>query len=487
MKLAVRATELFVNNLRARMPFRYGIVTMTRVPHLLLRLSLEIDGRVQHGFAADNLAPKWFTKDPNTSYCDDLRDMIAVIRHACEAAREAGAAESVFALWQQLYAAQKEWAAGRGFPPLLWGFGVSWVERAVIDAFCRARGVPFGEAVRTNALGVRLDAIYPELAGTEPRDFLPPAASEKLIVRHTVGVTDPLTDPEIPEGERAADGLPQSLQACIRAYRVFYFKIKLSGDAERDRARLHRILGLLEGHGTPFALTLDGNENYHAVPPFRELWESFMADAVIARFLDHLLFFEQPLHRDVALSAKAADELLRWPERPSMIIDESDAEAGTLAHALESGYAGTSHKNCKGVFKSIANASLIAHRQRRNPGARLHMSAEDLTNVGPVALLQDLAAVAALGIPHVERNGHHYFAGLSEFPAPMQRDVLAAHGDLYTAHPSGFPVVRIADGRLRMGSIIAAPFGLACDLDAAAFERLEDWSYDSLFGEAVKR
>lgn len=43
MKLRVRATELFIHHLRARMPSRDGIATMARVPHLFLRLTLELD------------------------------------------------------------------------------------------------------------------------------------------------------------------------------------------------------------------------------------------------------------------------------------------------------------------------------------------------------------------------------------------------------------------------------------------------------------
>lgn len=37
-----------------------------------------------------------------------------------------------------------------------------------------------------------------------------------------------------------------------------------------------------------------------------------------------------------------------------------------------------------------------------------HTVIADLVNMGRVALLQDLAVVAKLGIPHVERNGPHY-------------------------------------------------------------------------------
>ena len=59
------------------------------------------------------------------------------------------------------------------------------------------------------------------------------------------------------------------------------------------------------------------------------------------------------------------------------------------------------------------------------------MSGEDLANIGPVALLQDLAVVASLGVRSVERNGHHYFAGLSAFPRAVQQQILTHHGDLY--------------------------------------------------------
>ena len=44
-------------------------------------------------------------------------------------------------------------------------------------------------------------------------------------------------------------------------------------------------------------------------------------------------------------------------------------------------------------------------------------------------VLQDLAAQSALGIESVERNGHHYFAGLSMFPPDVQRQVAQAHPD----------------------------------------------------------
>lgn len=465
MKIAVTATELFPVEVETRMPFRYGIATMTRLPHLFVRARVEISGREQLGVAADHLPPKWFTKNPATSFAEDISEMLAVIRHACEAASQLAPAPTVFAFWQALSAAQKSWAEPRGHPPLLWNFGVSLLERAVIDAFCRATGTTFARAVRENTLGLRLGDIYRELADAAPAEFLPADPLRSIVVRHTVGLADPLTDADITPGERVNDGLPESLEAYLREDAITHLKIKLCGDLERDRARLHRIIEVLAAHGGDGVFTLDGNESFERVEPLRRMWETLRADPPIARFLERLLFVEQPLHRDAALTAETAAELLAWEERPPMIIDESDGEIDALAVALASGYAGTSFKSCKGVCKGIANACLIAHRLRIEPARALHFSAEDLCNIGPVALLQDLAVVATLGIPHAERNGHHYFAGLSPFPAELQKPVLRKHGDLYLRHRDGFPTLRIADGRIDIGSVVDAPFGVAAELD----------------------
>jgi hypothetical protein len=189
--------------------------------------------------------------------------------------------------------------------------------------------------------------------------------------------------------------------------------------------------------------------------------------------MHRLLFVEQPLHRDVALSAATARALLDWQERPPMIIDESDGEIASLPAALAAGYAGTSHKNCKGVFKGIANASLIAHRRQADPARSYILSGEDLSNVGPVALLQDLAVMATLGVEHVERNGQHYFSGLSMYAPDLQEHMLEQHGDLYRRHPRGFATLGIQGGRIDISSVVAAPFGLAFPFDTSQYMSLE--------------
>src|SRR5690606_7827243 len=115
--------------------------------------------------------------------------------------------------------------------------------------------------------------------------------------------------------------------------------------------------------------------------------------------LEHTMVVEQPVHRDCALAEEARTALAGWTDHPPIIIDESDATPHDLPRALGLGYAGTSHKNCKGIIKGIASACLIeVHRRSGRPAV---LTGEDLCNLGPVALLQDLAMMALLGIGNV--------------------------------------------------------------------------------------
>ena len=238
MKLRVLKTDLHLFNMRTRMPFRYGITTLTAVPHLFMRVELEIDGRRHVGLAADHLPPKWFTKNPDTAPREDIAQLLKVITAACDIARAAPASDSVFDLWHRIYQGQAAWGGGWNLPPLLSHFGTSLVERGVIDAFCRAqeRHVPAG-ARGEPASACGSACCSRSWTGREPREFLPAAPPREVFARHTVGLTDPLTDADVTPAERVDDGLPQSLEACVRHYGLSYFKIKLWGDAARDAER----------------------------------------------------------------------------------------------------------------------------------------------------------------------------------------------------------------------------------------------------------
>ena len=210
---------------------------------------------------------------------------------------------------------------------------------------------------------------------------------------------------------------------------------------------------------------LDGNEQYRDVAALSELWKIIKRHPGLRHIVDRLLFIEQPFNRDIALTDKVASGLKDWRGRPPVIIDESDGDLASLQQALDRGYQGTSHKNCKGVFKGIANAAYIRWLQASESEHTFILSGEDLANVGPIALLQDLTVMAHLGIEHVERNGHHYFAGLGMLPDRTQHLVQHHHPDLYHPYPRGFPAVHIEDGSVQVDSLLAAPFGTAYDPD----------------------
>ena len=61
---------------------------------------------------------------------------------------------------------------------------------------------------------------------------------------------------------------------------------------------------------------------------------------------------------------------------------------------------------------------------------------------------------------------------------PIQETMLDHHSDLYRRHVlSGgdTPVVAIDEGRVQLGSVVAAPFGYGPSLDLDGFSPLADW------------
>lgn len=457
MPIEILSVAIERHDISTRMPFKYGIATMTHLPHLFIRATVRFDSQTQMGIAADHLPPKWFTKDPDKDPLEEIDDMLRVIEAASEHAQQIQA-ETVFSFWHQLYKQQHTWSQSNSIPPLLAHFGTSLIERALIDAFCRFRQSSFAILLHENAFGIELGILQPELAGKAPKDLLPPPL-ETITIRHTVGLADPLTESEISDDERISDGLPQSLEKCIQFYGVTHFKIKVNGVFDQDSERLHAIEKLFNRIGlSDFAFTLDGNEQFKDVASFQKFWNSLQSSPHMKAFFEHLIFVEQPFHRDWALSEEIGTALKSWNPAPPIIIDESDATLESAFEAMELGYQGTSHKNCKGVFKGILNRALINHRNENAGEKRFQMSGEDLANIGPIANHMDLVVQACLGNASVERNGHHYFKGLSVFESSIQENVLRSFPSLY-AKEDDYVRLNITNGTLNVRELLETPFG----------------------------
>ena len=482
MGIEVTRADQYVRTNDKRMAFHFGNVVASEGAHHFLDLGLSVEGEPADGVSMVGIAPLWFLKDPDLSLTAANEQLLEVFEAACEHALALDPAETPFDLWHKLYERQREWAADTSHPPLLWAYGVSMVEQAVIDAYCRHRETTFADAVREGALGIEPGRIYPEL-GDEPAAYLPGKPTREAAVRHTVGLTDPLTRDEIDPEDRLDDGLPQSLEAYVEDDGVDHFKIKLSADEARDAERLARIGEVLAASGLDeYFCTVDANEQYESVDEFKAQWERHVENPALAPVIDRVAYVEQPLPRGRALTEETGAVLREWVERPSIIIDESDDGLDSAGRAIDLGYAGTSHKNCKGVFKGVINRCLIEKRRREagTDDPEYVMSGEDLTTIGPVELLHDLAVMGTLGMDHVERNGHHYYRGLSFLPVDLQETVLDAHGDLYERHDDGFVALSVDDGRMSFGSVVDAPFGRDFELDLGRFTPLSRWTPESI-------
>jgi hypothetical protein len=440
------------------MPFKYGIATLTHLPHLFILIKVSFSGKLQTGISSDHLPPKWFTKDPEADPQQEIDEMLRVIRKAGVHAQKINQ-NSIFDFWSTLYQNQTTWAYSENIPMLLAHFGTSLIERALIDAFCRYHGKPFHTLLTANVFGINWAKLRPELIGHQPKDLLPKKPLETIVVRHTVGLDDPLTPAEIDEENRVNDKLPQSLTDCIRFYDLKHFKIKLNGRLEQDLNRLNCIASLFkEVHLNDFAFTLDGNEQFKNIESFNDFWQTVRDEPHLGDFFQNLKFIEQPFHRDFALSDRVGGFLRTWDNAPRIIIDESDGDMDSLPRALELGYAGVSHKNCKGVFKGIINRATINYLNRNEGNIRFLMSGEDLSNIGPVANHQDLVLQASLGNQSVERNGHHYFKGLSMFDRVIQKRSTVSFPGLYTAEED-YIRLHIQRGSLNLKDLFKTPFG----------------------------
>jgi hypothetical protein len=480
VKLKVVRTSSGIRNVFARMPFRFGVITMRAAP--LLTLAVEIEdaaGRRATGYAADFLAYRWFDKRPHKSLADNCQDLIASVHDARDLYLDAGAEghQTAFDLWRATAPAIEAHALARDFNRLGASFGSSMLERGVIDGLGRLTGRTFAELVG-DALGIDLGSLCDELRGHEIGEFLPQRPLERLHLRHTVGLLDPITAAD--RGEAAVgDGLPETLEDYLDRDRISYLKIKVSGHSDDDIARLEAIAAVLAQRDRPFHISLDGNEQYRNPDDFIELMMRIKAAPALAHLYEQIMFIEQPLDRAVALDPSVKPALGVLSRDKPVIIDEADGWLSAFREAVDLGYRGTSHKNCKGIYKSLHNMALAALRNERAGWPELFLSAEDLSNVPVVALQADLASVALLRISHVERNGHHYFRGLGHLSPAEKADALARHPDLYERRGDEV-FMKITDGMLACASLQVPGMGFGALPDMASLTPVDQWDFASL-------
>jgi len=463
-KIKLDSVERFERDYTLRLPFRFGVITVTAGTQAVIRARIALeDGRTAVGVAAEALGAKWFDKDPAFSDAQNLEQLRQALGLAIELYGARGLS-TPFGLYADTYGDQLARGADLGLVPLVASYGPALLDRAILDALGRAMGLSFADMIRRNVAGIEATDLTPDLAGYDLPRFLPGLRpGGDIAVRHTVGLLDPIVASDQAAAERVDDGLPETLEEVVRHYRGRYYKLKVAGNIAADLARLAQIAAVLDRDAGDYRATLDGNEQYDSVEGIAELWRRMRETPALERLVAATLFIEQPIKRASALQ-KPVDALARL--KP-LIIDESDGELASFPAALKLGYNGVSSKNCKGLYKSILNAARVAKLNAEAGAPKYFMSAEDLTTLAGVSVQQDLALVSLLGLTHVERNGHHFIDGMSFVPEKEQAAFARAHPDLYDR--SGGPArLRIEEGRLALGSLACPGFAVAADMDFAA-------------------
>ena len=132
--------------------------------------------------------------------------------------------------------------AALGSGPLVASYGPALLDRAILDAAGKLLGLSFAQMIGRNVPGIG-ETVH--AAGIEGFDWpaflagLRPAP--QIAVRHTVGLLDPIVAADQSASERVNDGLPETLEEVVRAYRGRYYKLKVMGDPKADLDRLSRI------------------------------------------------------------------------------------------------------------------------------------------------------------------------------------------------------------------------------------------------------
>jgi len=421
-----------------------------------VRAEIDIEGKGTFvGASAELLVPKWFDKRAELTPDETVAELRRSLLIARELYLGRKGLETAFGLHAASIGPQLEACAKEDIPPLAAAYGPAEIDKAILDALLRGAGANFFDGMAKNIAGI--DArLSPDLHGDDAAQFLVLANSHRLdrvAIRHTVGLDDKV------EGEGGVADPNENAGAR-------YFKLKLNGDPEHDAERLIRIGKQLSTLPYAYSVTLDANEQYADLAALGTLVDRLERDGALSPITKRLHYIEQPMPRDVTRQSPLGEL-----GRRDFIIDEADDSYDAFLAARALGYRGISSKSCKGIYKSIVNATRAAKWSA--DGGEYFITGEDLTCQVGLAVQQDLAlgALVLIGVPHAERNGHHYVDGFGDTPAAEAQAFLAAHPDLYTGD-GGKIRLAIHDGDLLTGSLTAPGFATSVHPDWSTMQPL---------------
>jgi hypothetical protein len=444
-RLAIRDIAFFERPVNFARPFRFGAVVINATPQAFVLVEIEVEGRGRTvGASAEFLVPKWFDKRPHLAPEATVEELRCSLLIARELYLEQRGFDTAFGLHASCIGRQVKLCAKEDIPPLAAAYGPAEIDKAILDALLRASNMNFFDGMVQNIAGI--DArLSRDLGDDDIAQFLKGRKRlERVAIRHTVGLDDTI------EGEGGVADTKENAGAR-------YFKLKLNGDPAHDAERLIRIGKELARLPYDYKVTLDANEQYADLSALTTLIDRIDRDKALKPIVAKLLYIEQPMPRDITRKSPLGALAKR-----DFIVDEADDSYDAFPAARALGYRGISSKSCKGIYKSVINATRAAKWSAE--GARHFIAGEDLTCQAGLAVQQDLALGALIGVTHAERNGHHYVDGFADTPAAEAEHFLIAHPDLYV-RSGGKVRLAIHDGDLLTGSLTSPGFATAVHPD----------------------
>ena len=364
-RLQVLGVEAFEQPYRHRLPFRFGVVTVTEGVQAFVRAHVRLDdGREGFGYAAEALAPKWFDKDPAL---DDEQNQHQLRKRARD--RDRGLPRRrrrrrAFDLTPTTTGgrcARGASSACRRWSPAT---ASALLDRAVLDARLPPARRGFWSAMRSNS-----PAWSPHPILRRPRQLrlrrLPRRPRSRRAASRR-GTRSACVDPIVAADQPRRQPRRRRPAGDARGGRRALRPARLQAEGERRPARRHRAAVAHRRRARPvdgpLHVTLDGNEQYDDVEAVVELWSAMEAAPALQR-----LVRVDALHRaaDQARRSRCRAASPRWPRHRPVIIDESDGEIDAFVRARALGYAGVSSKACKGFYKSLVNLARCRALERR--------------------------------------------------------------------------------------------------------------------------
>ncbi len=479
MAYHIESIEVFVRETPpGRMAFLIGKQEGNKPPPkrrprgiLICRMNITDDrGRKSWGASGDRPSFGWLDKRKKYGSEQKLARLFALVNSARKVWLDSPKFETPFAQWKKCHAEIQGIGKTTDHESLSSSYASALFERAMIDAVCRLHGESVFEFLKRDRLGLPVETLFPKLRGTRHPRLLPRRSRTSFFIRHAVGLGDPIIASDQPAEKRINDGEPETLEEYVRHDGLRYFKVKIAGDPDADIERLDRIWDAVAKAEDP-VVTLDGNESSADIDAFAKFVERFERE--LPGLFQHTAFIEQPLTRALTHDPSTAGTIKRLARKKPLVIDEADGNRMAFPNAVQIGYAGVSHKNCKGFIKSMLNS--IFCRIRSNEGRPLFQTGEDLSLMPLVPIQQDYAALGALDIAHAERNGHHYSFGNGHLTKEEKRLALKHHPDMYVERRDEV-FLNIRDGRINCESLQGPGFGVRFEPDWSSMTLLDKWT-----------